>query len=210
MCSTSQPRGPRHSWFQKLGAKLTDKVKYLIHSLVPSACRSRLSTYVAAGKSQVSFVASPCGSHGWTPLCRSRSYALGRGAGRGRTPSAVGGGGDLHPSGLRGAQSWHVVAEGAAPQAEGTAWKQAQSGEQWERPSVGCAETRPPPGGTLVCAAWFGRAPAGQTQALGSGRGCLLELALLQSPQQPAWAGLLENAWDPGAVGGVSGRPTRL
>ena len=64
--------------------------------------------------------------------------------------------------------------------------------------------------GMLVCAAWFGRAPAGQTQALGSERGCLLELALPQSPQQPAWAGLLENAWDLGAVGGVSRRPTRL
>lgn len=33
-----------------------------------------------------------------------------------------------------------TLAEVAAPQAEGTAWKQAQSGRQWERPSVGCAE----------------------------------------------------------------------
>lgn len=85
-----------------------------------------------------------------------------------------------------------------------------------ERRAVGAAErgvrreTRPPPGGTLVCAAWFGRVPVGQSQALGSERGYLLELALLQSPQQPTWAGLLEYAWDRGAVGGVSRRPTRL
>lgn len=61
--------------------------------------------------------------------------------------------------------------------------------------------------GMLVCAAWFGRVPSGQNQALGSGRGYLLELALLP---EPAWARLLEYAWDQGPVGGVSERPTRL
>ena len=126
------------------------------------------------------------------------------GRGGDRFPALFGVGGictqvasEEHSCGTWWLKEWHPrprAQRGSGGRAEGS-----ESGRAWDA----CRDPATS-GGTLVWAAWFGRVPSGQNRALGSGRGYLLELALLQSPQGLAWARLLEYTRDQGPVGGVS------
>lgn len=107
---------------------------------------------------------------------------------------AVGGGGDLHPSGFRGVQSWHVVAKGAAPQAKGTAWKLGQS-----RGMHG--ETRPPAGGCLCVLPGLVGFPQGRTRLWDRGEGTCWSWLCYRSPRgQGYWSMLGTRALWVGSV----------